>query len=181
MIFQDLKALKAGEPLPKNYVLILHGNDEKSLEFTPWFVERLEKIFRETNADFEVCLPSRDFMVGSIEKERISDMIKKRCNKVIALLSPSFQDNYKLKYQLDDALEKNYDMNRENPRSTAFLLPIKYEKCELGKEVESLHLIHYDEKSKLFNFWDKLMLSFEIKNLTSDQKAMNFHGYVYCF
>ena len=173
--------MKAGEPLPKNYVLILHGNDEKSLEFTPWFVERLEKIFRETKADFEVCLPSRDFMVGSIEKERISDMIKKRCNKVIALLSPSFQDNYKLKYQLDDALEKNYDMNRENPRSTAFLLPIKYEKCELGKEVESLHLIHYDEKSKLFNFWDKLMLSFEIKNLNSDQKAMNFHGYVYCF
>ena len=85
--FQDMRTVKRNREaeLPPIDALILYGSEDE--EFVEYMVERMEKI------GLRIFFPLRDLKAGMIEHATRSDIINKRCKKVVAVISPSFCSN----------------------------------------------------------------------------------------
>ena len=105
-----MEAIQRKEELPSNYVLILHGESIDDELFAEWFVKRMEAIFEEKkSSSYNVCFQKRDLLIGTFERERVSNLINDRCKKVVALFSPRFDKKFENKWELEAALR--YGLN----------------------------------------------------------------------
>ena len=161
-------SVQQNRELVKYDAMIINGPEDE--EFVDHMVERLEKI------GLKIFYPPRDVRVGMMEHVDQSDVIAKRCKKVIAVLSQNFCKNYQNMFNLDLAVQVLIRNKKE------FLLPVLYSHSEeqitnLPFSVSGLKKLRYRPDRKIVNFWVKLVESFEgTFKLTEELKKMDFPG-----
>ncbi|KAK9872830.1 hypothetical protein WA026_019615 [Henosepilachna vigintioctopunctata] len=138
----DLLNLERNAPLTKYDAFILFAEDD--IQFATKVIERMEKQY-----NLKFCAKQRDLVVGTLEHPAIITLISERCDKLIAILSPSFFNSPINKFFLNFTQHISIEQRK--------IIPCLYKPCPvLPPEVRCLFMLDYTNSRMLCNFWDKL-------------------------
>ncbi|TRY76751.1 hypothetical protein TCAL_04032 [Tigriopus californicus] len=151
LTLHDIRAIQKREKLGTYDAMILHSDHEFDQEFSFHLVERMETL------GLKVFLPCRDMVVGTIEHSASSEIIEKRCHKVVAIFSKPFLESQQNVFLVDLAQYVNIR------KKSSLLIPITLEQCDLPTTVAQLFKLKY-EKSRIANFYQRFYSIFGIKD-----------------
>lgn len=155
LTLHDIRAIQKREKLGTYDAMILHSDHEFDQEFSFHLVERMEAL------GLKVFLPCRDMVVGTIEHSASSEIIEKRCHKVVAIFSKAFLESQQNVFLVDLAQYVNIR------KKSSLLIPITLEQCDLPTTVAQLFKLKY-EKSRVANFYQRFYSIFGIKDASPE-------------
>nr|XP_040583912.1 myeloid differentiation primary response protein MyD88-like [Lepeophtheirus salmonis] len=165
LTLQDLESLSRNEPLTTYDAIVLFGDSDLDLKFGMHVVERLEQSGKK------VFLYDRDLIIGAIEHEAAMEIVRARCKKVIALLTPTFHKNKISLFLTSYALHLQND-----PDKMTRIIPVIYSsqhlESEVMKNIDMYSKLMYDTSRPYF--WKRLFFSFGDINVHSDLLQMSF-------
>eukprot|EP00096_Caligus_rogercresseyi_P013698 TRINITY_DN6306_c0_g1_i1.p1 TRINITY_DN6306_c0_g1~~TRINITY_DN6306_c0_g1_i1.p1 ORF type:complete len:398 (-),score=96.98 TRINITY_DN6306_c0_g1_i1:37-1230(-) len=148
LTLHDLEALSRNEPLTIYDAIVLFGDSNLDVKFGMHVVERLE------SAGKKVFLYDRDLIIGAIEQEAAMRIVRARCRKVIAILTPTFHQNKKSLFLTSYALH----LQNESEKMTR-IIPVIYSsnylESEVMKNIAMYSKLKYDKTNTYF--WKKLL------------------------
>lgn len=100
-------------------------------------------------------------VVGTIEHSASSEIIEKRCHKVVAIFSKAFLESQQNVFLVDLAQYVNIR------KKSSLLIPITLEQCDLPTTVAQLFKLKY-EKSRVANFYQRFYSIFGIKDASPE-------------
>lgn len=140
---QDLECSAKGLPL-KTYDAFVIYND-KDVEFASELIENCEKM------GYSLCVKDRDLLGGlSFESDAILNLLSKRCNRLIVIVSKAFLKSPMQIFLTNFAHALGIEQGKRK------IIPCLLEECELPQMLRFCFRLNYYKSNKLFNFWDKL-------------------------
>ncbi|KAI4461848.1 myd88 [Holotrichia oblita] len=132
---------------PKQYdASILYADDDA--KFAAEVITILEQQYR-----LDIFLKERDLIGGTIEHDATMQVIAKRSNRLIIILSPAFLESSENKYFTSFAQSIGIEQRRRK------IIPCIYKDCEIPYELKPLHKLDYRRSGILYNFYEKLYSS----------------------
>lgn len=146
---QDLECIEKGLPLKTFDALVIYN--DKDVEFASELIERCE------NLGYSLCVKDRDLLGGlSFENDAILNLLSKRCNRLIIIVSRAF-----LKSPMQIFIT-NYAQALGIEQGKRKIVPCLLEPCDLPQMLRFCFRLDYYRNNKLFDFWDKLNQSLKI-------------------
>lgn len=154
---QDLDCREKGLPL-KIYDAFVIYND-KDVEFATELIERCE------NLGYSLCVKDRDLLGGlSFESDAILNLLSKRCNRLIIIVSKAFLKSPMQIFITNFAQALGIEQGKRK------IVPCLLEPCDLPQMLRFCFRLDYYRNNKLFDFWDKLDKSLKV---ATDMKKSN--------
>ncbi|CRL03806.1 CLUMA_CG016507, isoform A [Clunio marinus] len=139
----DLERREKGLPL-KIYDAFVIYND-KDVEFASELIEKCE------NMGYSLCAKDRDLLGGlSFESEAILDLLSKRCNRLIVIVSKAFLKSPMQLFITNFAQALGIEQKKRK------IIPCLLEPCQLPQMLKYCFGLEYYKVNKMYNFWDKL-------------------------
>ncbi|KAG4073911.1 hypothetical protein HA402_014116 [Bradysia odoriphaga] len=148
LTIDDLILAEEGLPLKQYDALLLFAPADNG--FATRMIKKIESF------GFKLCVKERDFLGGpSFDHEKIRNLLTKRCDRLVVILSPDFLSNSLNKFTSDLAQSLSISQGKRK------LIPCIYKPYQLPEMFRGIHVLDY-EKSKIFNnFWEKLKMSLQ--------------------
>ncbi|KAK9712637.1 Death domain [Popillia japonica] len=122
----------------------------------------------EQQYKMDIFLKERDLIGGTIEHEATMQVIAKRSNRLIIILSPAFLESSENKYFTSFAQSIGIEQRRRK------IIPCIYKDCEIPFELKPLHKLDYRRSGILYNFYEKLYSSIvPVETITLPRSAGN--------
>nr|WMZ41588.1 Myd88 protein [Altica viridicyanea] len=146
--YDDAERKREGLP-PQTYdAFVLFDNDD--ITFATEIIQIMEGQY-----NMRLCVKDRDVVGGESNHDSVIQLMSKRCNRVIVVVSSSFLESPTNKYFYALAQVEGIEKQRRK------IIPCLYKKCpDLPLEFSAYHLLDYTRNCELYgNFWDKLYRS----------------------
>lgn len=128
----------------KTYDAFVIYND-KDVEFASELIENCEKM------GHSLCVKDRDLLGGlSFESDAILNLLSKRCNRLIVIISKAFLTSPMQIFITNFAQALGIEQGKRK------IIPCLIEECELPQMLRWSFRLDYYRNNKLFNFWAKL-------------------------
>lgn len=138
----DLECNEKGLPLRIYDAFVMF--DDKDLEFATELIEKCE------NNGHSLCVKDR-FLGGlTFESEAILNLLSKRCNRLIIIVSKAFLKSPMQIFITNFAQALGIEQGQRK------IIPCLLEQCELPQMLRYCFRLDYYRNNKLFDFWDKL-------------------------
>lgn len=139
---QDLACVEKGLPLKTFDAFVIYN--DKDMEFASTLIEKCE------NRGYSLCV--RDHLLGglSFESDAILNLLSKRCNRVIIIISKAFLMSPMQIFITNFAQALGIEQGKRK------IIPCLLEPCELPQMLRFCFRLDYYRNNKLFDFWDKL-------------------------
>lgn len=131
------------------------------------FVNQLMHLL-EHEQKLKLFVPDRDLLSGLFEQESLSELIKERCTKMIAVLSPEYLQSEECRFlmNLASSLEPGV-MGRK-------LVPVVVKQCTIPTILLPISMINFTNSGVLKWAWDRLVNSIKppnsIKKMRIDER-----------
>lgn len=146
---------------PKKYDAFVMYNDA-DVEFASQLIEKCE------NMGFDLCVKDRDLLGGlTMESEAILNLISKRCNRLIVIVSKAF-----LKSRMEVYIS-NFGQSVGISEGKRKIIPCVLEPCDLPEMLKFCFRLDYYRNNKLFDFWSKLEQSLKTSKLTKSPELVS--------
>lgn len=140
---QDLERSEKGLPLQSYDAFVIY--DDKDVEFATELVEKCE------SKGYSLCVKDRDLLGGlSFESEAILNILSKRCNRLIIIVSKAFLESPMQRFIINFAQALGIEQGKRK------IIPCLIEECHLPQMLRFCFRLDYYRNNKLFDFWDKL-------------------------
>lgn len=139
---QDSDCIEKGQPL-KNYdaFVIYHDDD---IDFASTLIENCK------NMGYSICSKDGNLLGGSFESDAILNLLTKRCNRLIIIISKAFLKSPMQLFITNFAQALGIEQGQRK------IIPCLTEPCELPQMLRFCFRLDLYRNNKLFNFWDKL-------------------------
>lgn len=154
---QDLECIEKGLPLKIYDAFVIYH--DKDVEFASELIERCE------NIGYSLCVKERDLLGGlSFESDAILNLLSKRCNRLIIIISKAFLNSPMEIFITNFAQALGIEQGKRK------IIPCLLEPCDLPQMLRFCFRLDYYRSNRLFNFWDKLDKSLQA---TTEVKKSN--------
>lgn len=143
LTLQDLECSEKGLPLRIYDAFVIYN--DKDVEFASELIERCE------NMGYSLCIKDRDLLGGlSFESEAILNLLSKRCNRLIIIVSKAFLKSPMLVFITNFAQALGIEQKQRK------IIPCFLEPCDLPQMLRFCYGLEYFKSNKLIDFWDRL-------------------------
>jgi TIR domain len=162
---QDLERSEKGLPL-KTYDAFVIYND-KDVEFASELIERCESF------GYSLCVKDRDLLGGlSFESDAILNLLSKRCNRLIIIISKAFLKSPMQIFITNFAQALGIEQGKRK------IIPCLLEPCDLPQMLRFCFRLDYYRNNRLFDFWDKLDKSLKVTTEVKNSNAVEDKRFV---
>ncbi|KAF2904645.1 hypothetical protein ILUMI_01529 [Ignelater luminosus] len=138
----DLKRYEKGLGPQLYDAFILFADDD--IDFAIELIEYLEK-----HSELKVCVKDRDLVPGVLEHESVIKLIAERCNRVVAVFSPTFFTSSSNKFLLSFAQYLGIEQGRRK------IIPCRNTYCEIPLEYRCYYMLTRT-RIDCIRFWERL-------------------------
>jgi len=139
----DIESSENGLPLKIYDALVIYN--DKDVEFASELIERCEEM------GFTLCVKDRDLLAGLVfESETILNLLSKRCNRLIIIVSKAFLNTPMQSFIVNFAQSLGIEEGNRK------IIPCLVEQCDLPPMLRFSFRLDYFRNNKLFNVWEKL-------------------------
>lgn len=164
---QDLERSEKGLELATYDAFVIF--DDKDVEFATELIERCE------NIGYSLCVKDRDLLGGlSFESDAILNLLSKRCNRLIIIVSKAFLKSPMQLFITNFAQALGIEQGKRK------IVPCLLEPCELPPMLKFCFRLDFYRNNKLFDFWDKLDKSLKVTSEVKSSTAMETKRFVEC-
>lgn len=130
---------------------------DEDIDFATELIETMEKQY-----GLKLCVKERDLVAGlPFEHKAIIELISKRCNRLIVIISPAYLKSSVNKFVVDYAQALGIEQGKRK------IIPCLYEMCVPPLELRHIFMLNYQRSGKLYNFWERLKDSIQAPKFPS--------------
>ncbi|KAI0212601.1 hypothetical protein LSAT2_002489 [Lamellibrachia satsuma] len=133
---------------------------DEDFTFVREMIDQLEAKF-----GLRLCISNRDMLAGSAEFQAVAALIKKRCKKVIVVMSPAFKRSHMCTFATNFAFSLCPSTLR------GILVPILYEPCQIPDILLYIAPLDFTKVEYIQWFWERLQHSLRPRRVTGGQSS----------
>ncbi|KAI0212599.1 hypothetical protein LSAT2_002487 [Lamellibrachia satsuma] len=134
---------------------------DKDFTFVREMIDQLEAKF-----GLRLCISNRDMLAGSAEFQAVAALIKKRCKKVIVVMSPAFKCSPMCTFAT------NFAFSLCPSTLQGILVPILYKSCQIPDLLLYIAPLDFTKVEYIQWFWERLQHSLRPRHVTGDQSLL---------